>query len=69
LCPLGTAATVPTLGGYDDGKIGGMMIGRGNRSTRRKSGPLSFCPPETPHACPAANRPPPPPVGSERLTT
>lgn len=32
--PLGTAATTkPTVSapsGYDDGKIGGMMIGRGN---------------------------------------
>jgi hypothetical protein len=32
-CPLGTAATnmpiVPTPGDYDDGEIGGMMIGRG----------------------------------------
>jgi hypothetical protein len=37
--PLGTAATdrpiVPAPGGYCDGEIGG-MIGRGNRSTRRK---------------------------------
>jgi hypothetical protein len=33
LRPLGTAATnkptVPTPGDYDDGEIGGMMIGRG----------------------------------------
>jgi hypothetical protein len=32
---VGTAATfrptVPTPGDYDDGEIGGMMIGRGNR--------------------------------------
>jgi hypothetical protein len=31
-CPLGTAATyrpiVPALGDYDDGEIGGMIIGR-----------------------------------------
>jgi hypothetical protein len=37
---LGTAATnrpiVPVTGDYDDGEIGGMMIGRGNRSTWRK---------------------------------
>jgi hypothetical protein len=36
---LGTAATnrptVPAPGDYDDGEIGGMMIGRGNRSTRK----------------------------------
>jgi hypothetical protein len=34
LYPLGTAATnksvVPAPDDYDDGKIGGMMIGRGN---------------------------------------
>jgi hypothetical protein len=34
LGPLGTAATnrpiVPAPGDYDDGEIGGMMIGRGN---------------------------------------
>jgi hypothetical protein len=31
---------VPTPGDYDDGEIGGMMIGRGNRSTRRKPAPV-----------------------------
>jgi hypothetical protein len=40
LGPLGTAATgwpiVPVPGDYDDGEFGGMKIGRGNRSTRRK---------------------------------
>jgi hypothetical protein len=49
LGPLGTAATsrptVPTQGDYDDGEIGGMMIGKGNRSTRRKPAPVSLCPP------------------------
>jgi hypothetical protein len=43
LGPLGTAATnrplVPVPGDYDDGEIGG-MIGRGNRSTRRKPAPV-----------------------------
>jgi hypothetical protein len=38
--PLGKSATewpiVPALGDYDDGEFGGMKIGRGNRSTRRK---------------------------------
>jgi hypothetical protein len=34
---------------YDDGEIGG-MIGRGNRSTRRKPAPVALCPPQTPHA-------------------
>jgi hypothetical protein len=59
LGPLGTAATnmpiVPTPGDYDDGEIGGMMIGRGNRSTRRKPAPVPLCLPQTPHACPDAD--------------
>jgi hypothetical protein len=59
LGPLGTAATnrpiVPGLGDYDDGEIGEMMIGRENRSTRRKPAPVPLCPPQTPHACPHAN--------------
>jgi hypothetical protein len=59
LGPHGTTATnrpiVPTLGDYDDGEIGGMMIGRGNRSTRRKRAPVPLCPSQTPHACPDAN--------------
>jgi hypothetical protein len=46
--PLDTAATlwptVSTPGDYDNGEIGG-MIGRGNRSTRRKPAPVPFCPP------------------------
>jgi hypothetical protein len=50
---LGTAATnrpiVPAPGHYDDGEIGG-MIGRRNRSTRRKPAPVLLCPPQTPHA-------------------
>jgi hypothetical protein len=56
LGPLGTAATnrpiVPAPGDYDDGEIGGMMIGRGNRSTRRKPAPVPLCPPQTSHALP-----------------
>jgi hypothetical protein len=43
LGPLGTSATewpiVPASGDYDDGGFGGMKIGRGNRSTRRKPYP------------------------------
>jgi hypothetical protein len=39
-----TAATnrpiVPAPGDYDDGEIGGIKIGRGNRSTRRKPTPV-----------------------------
>jgi hypothetical protein len=53
LGPLGTAATnrpiVPAPGDYEDGEIGG-MIGKGNRSTRRKPAPMPLCPPQTPHA-------------------
>jgi hypothetical protein len=59
LGPLGTAATnraiVPTPGDYDGGEIGGMMIGRGNRSTEGKLAPVALCSPQTPHACPDAN--------------
>jgi hypothetical protein len=50
LDPLGTAATnVPASGDYVDGEIGGMMIGRGNRSSRIKPAPVPLCPPQTPH--------------------
>jgi hypothetical protein len=49
LGPFGTAATnrtmVPAPGDYDDGEIGGMVIGRGNRSSRRKPAPVPLCPP------------------------
>jgi hypothetical protein len=59
LGPLGTVATnrpiMPAPGDYDDGEIGGMMIGRGNRSTRRKPAPVPLCAPQTPHACPDTN--------------
>jgi hypothetical protein len=55
LGPLGTAATnrsiVPSPGDYDDGKIGGIMIGKGNRSTRRKPASVLLRPPQIPHAC------------------
>jgi hypothetical protein len=47
LGPLRTAATnrpiVPAAGDYGHGEIGGMMIGKGNRSTRRKSAPVPHC--------------------------
>jgi hypothetical protein len=33
----------------DCGAVGGMRIGRGNRSTRRKSAPAPPCPPQIPH--------------------
>jgi hypothetical protein len=46
LGPFGTAATnrpiVPAPGDYDDVEIGGIMIGKGNRSTRRKPAPCRF---------------------------
>jgi hypothetical protein len=69
LGPLGTAATnrpiVSAPGYYDDGEIGGMMIGRGNRSTRRKPAPVPLCP-QTPHA--ALTRTRAAAMGSQRLT-
>jgi hypothetical protein len=33
----------------DCGEIGGMKIGRGNRSTRRNPAPAPLCPPQIPH--------------------
>jgi hypothetical protein len=69
LGPLGTAATntpiVSAPGNYDDGEIGG-MIGRGNRSTRRKPAPVPLCPPQIPHA--ARTRTWDVVVGCQRLT-
>jgi hypothetical protein len=48
LGPHGTAATdrptAPAPGDYDDGEIGRMMNGRGNRSTRRKPASEPLCP-------------------------
>jgi hypothetical protein len=55
LSPLGTAATSgllykPQMIDEDDcGAVGGMKIGRGNRSTRRKPAPAPLCPPQNPH--------------------
>jgi hypothetical protein len=69
LGPLGTAATnrptVPAPSDYDYGEIGG-MIGRGNRSTRRKPAPVPLCPPQTLHA--ARTRTRGAAVRSQRLT-
>jgi hypothetical protein len=52
LGPLGTSATdwpiVPALGDYDDEEFGGMKIGRGNRSTRRKPDPTPLYRPQIP---------------------
>jgi hypothetical protein len=69
LAPLDTAATnrpiVPVLGDYDDGEIRG-MIGKVNRSTRRKPAPTPLCPPQTPHAARMRTRASA--VGNQRLT-
>jgi hypothetical protein len=69
LSPLGIAATnrptVPVPGDYDDGEIGG-MIGRGNRSTRRKPAPMPLCLQQTPHT--ARTRTRAAAVGSQLLT-
>jgi hypothetical protein len=52
---LGTAATTGLLyqpqmiGDGDCGEIGGIKIGRGSRSTRRKPAPAPLCPPQMPH--------------------
>jgi hypothetical protein len=67
---LGTAATkrpiVPAPGDYDDKEIGGMMIGRGKRSTLRKPAPVPLCPLQTPPAAQTRTRAAA--VGSRRLT-
>jgi hypothetical protein len=69
LGPLGTAATnrpiVPAPGDYDDGEIG-EMIGRGNRSTRRKPAPMPLSPPQTSYATQTRTRAAA--VGRQRLT-
>jgi hypothetical protein len=67
---VGTAANnrpIVTAPGdyYDDGDIGG-MIGRGNRSTRRKPATVPLCPPETPYVARTRSRAAA--VGSQRLT-
>jgi hypothetical protein len=43
---------MPATGDYDEGEIGGMIIGRGNRSTRREPALTPLFPPQTPHASP-----------------
>jgi hypothetical protein len=52
--PLGRSVTNWTivLAPYDDdecGAVGGIRIGRGDRSTRRKPAPVLLCPPQIPH--------------------
>jgi hypothetical protein len=48
LSPLGTSATNWPIRMIDDecGAVGGMIIGKGNRSTRRKPAPIPLCPPQ-----------------------
>jgi hypothetical protein len=52
LGPLSTSATewpiVSAPGDYDDGEFGGMKIGKGHGSTRRKPAPAPLCPPQIP---------------------
>jgi hypothetical protein len=71
LGPLGTSATnwpiVPAPGDCEDGEFGGMKIGRGNRSTRRKPAPGPLCPPQIPLDQTRA-RTRAAAVGSQRLT-
>jgi hypothetical protein len=53
LDPLDTSGTnwpiVPAPGDYEDGEFGGMMVGKGSRSTRRKSAVVPLCPPQIAH--------------------
>jgi hypothetical protein len=67
---LGTSATdwpiVPAPGDYDDGEFGGIKIGRGNRSTRRKPAPAPLCTPQIPLENRARTRAAA--VGSRQLT-
>jgi hypothetical protein len=73
LSPLGTAATTGLLyqpqmiGDGDCGEIGGMKIGRENRSTRRKPALAPLCPLQIPHDQTRA-RTRAAAVGSQRLT-
>jgi hypothetical protein len=39
---------VPAAGDCEDAEFGGMKIGKGNRSTRRKPAPAPLCPPQIP---------------------
>jgi hypothetical protein len=73
LSPLCTAATTGLLyqpqmiDDGDCGEIGGMKIGRGNRSTRRKPSPVPLCPQQIPHELTRA-RTRAAAMGSRRLT-
>jgi hypothetical protein len=68
LGPLGTAATyrpIESAPGDYDGEIGGMVIGRGNLSTRRKPASVPLCSPQT--HMPARTRTRAAAVGRQRL--
>jgi hypothetical protein len=72
LSPLGTSATVwllyqPRMIDNDYGAVGGMRIGRGNGSTRRKPAPVPLGPPQIPHDL-TWDRTRAAAVGSQRLT-
>jgi hypothetical protein len=56
----------PAPGDYDDAEIGTMMIGRKNRSTRRKPSPVPLCPQQTSRS--ARKRTQAAAVSSQRLT-
>jgi hypothetical protein len=70
LCPLGTAATnwpiVPAPDDYDDGEIGGMMIGKGTEILEENLPHCRFVH-HKPHI-PAWTRTRAAVVGSQRLT-
>jgi hypothetical protein len=74
LSPHGTAATTGLLyqplmiDDGDCGSIGGMKIGRGNWSTRRKPAPATLCPPQMPNAHTRARSQAADAVVSQRLT-
>jgi hypothetical protein len=55
------------IGEGDCGAIGGMRIGKGNRSTRRKPAPAPLCPPQIP-LDQTRDRTRAAVVGSQRLT-
>jgi hypothetical protein len=50
---LDTSATdwpiVPAPGDYENGELGEMMTGKGNRNTLRKPTPVPLRPPQLPH--------------------
>jgi hypothetical protein len=72
LSPLGTSATLgllyqPRIIEDDYGAVGGMRIGRGNQSTRRKPDPVPLCSPQIPQDL-TWDRIRAAAVGSQRLT-